>query len=555
MQYLFPFKGLLPVLCLAAALFVAQQSAFAGPPTPTPTETPTETPTATPTPTDTPTNTPTFTPSNTPTNTPTPTLTPTSTNTPLPTSTATAVPFYKGRALNFVMIIADDQRFDLMGNYMPNTQSRIFDRGIQFQRTYITTPECCPSRSSMYTGKYASSHGVSQNSVPLLQPTLFDELHEAGYYTGLVGKYLNSWNGEPRPEFSFWRGFPFGSASFNDPILYRNGKVIKARGYMLDVMRPDVSEFLQNAAATQQKFFLVYAPFSPHEPAIPAAQDKKLFSNIAPYRPPNYGVTKGKPAWVRHAGTLPREKVEFIDKLRINQLRSLQSLDRAVNDILNKLDQLNLTDSTVIMYISDNGLMWGEFGLESKSCSYEPAIHVPFAIRIPDASVAPRQEPRLVSNIDIAPTVRELANIQSGAKADGRSLVPLITGNGDSWRSELLVEGFRNTETRAPFRSIHTENHILIENGGDIDELYDLESDPYELNNLALSAPDLDIYKDLKVRIDALDATVQPRAVVDFQKASSSKASLGKWKLALRRCRLSRKKCNYDKVWRKVIGQ
>jgi arylsulfatase A-like enzyme len=442
-----------------------------------------------------------------------------------------------------------------MGPYMPITQREIFDRGIQFSRAYITTPECCPSRSSIYTGKYASGHGVLQNSYPLLQPTIFEELSQAGYFTGLLGKYLNSWNGSPRPEFDYWASFPFGSGFFDNPIIARLGGVSRERGYQLDILQRDAFFFLEKAAENKRKFALVYSSFAPHEPAIAAPQDRKLYKNIAPYRPPNYGVTAGKPSWVRSAGKLTKEKVQFIDQLRRKQLQTITSLDRSVGAILKKLDQLHLSDSTVIIYISDNGLLWGEFGLESKSCTYEPAIKVPFAIRFPPGLVAARTESRLVANIDIAPTIRELAKLDFDSTADGQSLTSLITDTEAPWRDELLLEGYRNTETRAPYRSLHTENHVLIENGGDIDELYNLSNDPYQLTNLALNSASVPEYKELKSRLDILSKKHPHKAEVTLQQQTYSQAAIGSWKLALRRCRISKKKglCNFNRVWKKLV--
>ena len=108
------------------------------------------------------------------------------------------------RRPNILLIISDDQRYDTV-NYMPRTKARIFDQGITFSKAYVTTPLCCPSRASILTGMYAHTHGIQINTVPLRQsiPTFPQQLHANGYYTGLVGKYLNSWDGSARPEFDF----------------------------------------------------------------------------------------------------------------------------------------------------------------------------------------------------------------------------------------------------------------------------------------------------------------------------------------------------------------
>lgn len=113
-----------------------------------------------------------------------------------------AMPRFNDQRPNFLIIITDDQRYDTM-EYMPNTRQFIFDQGVTFSSGYVTTPFCCPSRSSILTGLYAHNHNVHVNEDKLNLPTMIVDLHENGYYTGIVGKYLNSWKGEPRPEFDY----------------------------------------------------------------------------------------------------------------------------------------------------------------------------------------------------------------------------------------------------------------------------------------------------------------------------------------------------------------
>src|SRR3972149_4416896 len=120
---------------------------------------------------------------------------------------------------NFLVIIADDQRYDTLGSFMPRTQARIFNEGVQFTKGYVTTPLCCPSRASILTGMYAHRSGVRVNSDILRHRTFADRLHEEGYFTGVVGKYLNSWDGSARPEFDFWAAFAGGGSRYFNPRL------------------------------------------------------------------------------------------------------------------------------------------------------------------------------------------------------------------------------------------------------------------------------------------------------------------------------------------------
>jgi len=124
---------------------------------------------------------------------------------------------------NFLILVSDDQRAETMG-FMPRTEQRIFEEGIAFANAFATTPLCCPSRASLLTGMYAHRHGVRTNNISLTLPTVFDRLHDAGYFTGLVGKYLNSWDGTPRPEFDFWVSFPGAGAAYVNPSLNVGGQ-------------------------------------------------------------------------------------------------------------------------------------------------------------------------------------------------------------------------------------------------------------------------------------------------------------------------------------------
>lgn len=386
---------------------------------------------------------------------------------------------------NFLLIISDDQRFDSLHGFMPQTEERIFARGIEFERAYATTSACCPSRSSMYTGLYACRHMVRLNEDRLIFKTVFDDLKAAGYATAIAGKYLNSWPGRPRPEFDFWAVFPYGSMIYNRPIININGELKRRDGYITDLLRDQALEFIDRQNPGGSPFMLVFAPNAPHSPAVPAEQDSLLYRDMPLYRPPGWGqkAPADKPAWLKRR-KIDRPELARTDELRLRQYRTLASLDRAVGSLLDRLEARQLLSSTVVMFISDNGLMWGEFGLVSKGYAYEPSVRVPFAITYPGLIEQPRLESALVANIDIAPTIYELAGIQSGTSLDGMSLVPLLRGETSNWRTQLLIEGWVQNGGREPFTAVHTGRYKYIENRSSEPELYDLLSDPYELDNL-----------------------------------------------------------------------
>ncbi|MBI4483669.1 MAG: sulfatase-like hydrolase/transferase [Acidobacteria bacterium] len=192
-----------------------------------------------------------------------------------------------------------------------------------------------------------------------------------------------------------------------------------------------------------------------------------------------------KPAWLQAIRPFSRRQIESIDEFRRKQLQTLKPLDEAISDILTLLKEQGRLDQTLVVYISDNGLFWGENRIQQgKNRVYEPSIHVPFALRYPPLVWGPRVEPGLVANIDIAPTLYELSGIPIPPDVDGLSLVRLLAGTGE-WRDALVIESWPNP----PYEAIHTGRYVYVETQGDRPELYDLEVDPYQHQN-AVDHPD-----------------------------------------------------------------
>jgi N-acetylglucosamine-6-sulfatase len=383
---------------------------------------------------------------------------------------------------NFLIIITDDQRYDTM-TYMPNTQSLIFDQGVTFSHGYITTPFCCPSRASILTGMYAHNHYVHVNEDKLNFPTLVEDLHGNGYYTGLVGKYLNSWKGEARPEFDYWVSFFGGTIpNYYDPDLNINGKWEKKTGYITYLFKDYVIQFLDQATRQRKPFLLLFTPNAPHAPYTPLKEDKVLYTDLPPYRPPSYNEEdiSDKPASIANRPPLTEEDSVQIENIRRRQIQTLVSLDRSIGEIMKKLQESGELDNTVVIFISDNGKHWGEHRMDTKSTAYEESVRVPFGMRYPALIPTPRVEDKLVANIDIAPTLYDLSETPIPNSVDGLSLVDLLSG-GDQWRSHVLLEAWPD---RGHWTAIHTGQYIYIETDDDLSEFYDLEADPFELTSM-----------------------------------------------------------------------
>jgi arylsulfatase A-like enzyme len=404
---------------------------------------------------------------------------------------------------NFLIIISDDQRYDTM-DFMPHTKARIFDEGITFTSAFVTTPLCSPSRASIFTGMYAHKHGVLGNGNVLKKKTFAERLHENGYYTGLVGKYMNVSKGTPRPEFDYWLAHEDGVSRYFDPWLNTNGTWSIHPGYITHILRDSALAFIRRAEQQEKPFLLIFAPNAPHDPSNPAPGDESLYPNLPPHRPPSFDEAdvSDKPAWVQNRSPITTGELAQIDAFRLKQLQSLNALDKAIDSLLTTLAEQQKLDNTFVLYISDNGFFWGEHRLRGKNFVYEEAAHVPMALRYPALVKTPRLEEKLVANIDIAPTIYELAGIDLPPEMDGRSLVPLLNAT-DKWRNDLLIEGWPGP-LYTTYAAVRTEHTIYVENENERPEYYDLIADPYQLENLADNPANAAAVAALKTRLTQL---------------------------------------------------
>lgn len=494
--------------------------------TPTPAITPTLVPLATaPAPTATPVP-PTPTPTPAPVTAPIPALpprlrppaTPTLIPTPMPTPTV-ARPFIPTGRPNFLLIITDNQHPDTVQDFMPRTWARIFQEGVSFPHAFATTPACCPSRSSILTGMYAHNHGVKSNPDPLNKSTFVMRLHDAGYVTGQVGKYLNSWNGTPRPEFDYWVSFRGGGSVYTNPRLNVNGSERAHQGYITHILRDYAVRFLEERAQPTKPFALLFALTAPHdEPqgppgqvrfteAVPAPGDENLYPNLAPYRPPSYNErdVSDKPGWLQ-ALRLPPLRQADLDNRRRKQLQTLKSADEAINTLLDVLARQSRLDNTLVFFLSDNSILWGEHRITGGAAVYEESIRVDFALRYPPLVPSARVDPRMVANIDIAPTIYRLAGLPVPTEANGLSLVQILDGTGP-WRDDLLVEMWPDPDEgigAPPFAAVRTARYVYAETEGDRAELYDLERDPYQLENRATDTAYAALVAEMSQRLQRL---------------------------------------------------
>jgi len=393
---------------------------------------------------------------------------------------------------NIVFILTDDQRWDaLQSAGHPFVQTPNIDRigheGARFRNAFVTTPLCSPSRASFLTGLYVHSHqvvGNGNNNARSHELVTFPRLlHDAGYETAYFGKWHMGNDDSPRPGFDRWVSFK-GQGQYVDPVLNEDGAAAKVPGYITDLLTDRAVEFIRR---DHTKPFLVYlAHKAVHGPFTPAERHRALYESAAITRAPNAQDTlAGKPALRRPAdnpaGTGPGDAV-----IR-NQLRALVAVDEGVGRILKSLEETGRLDDTVVVFASDNGYFWGEHGLGDKRAAYEESIRIPLLVRYPKRVKAGKVLDAPVLNVDLAPTLLELAGAPPLARGHGRSFAALLGGGRAAWRTSFLAEYFAEPQfPRIPsWQAVRGERwkYIHYTELDGMDELYDLKADPGELQN------------------------------------------------------------------------
>lgn len=418
---------------------------------------------------------------------------------------------------NVVLIVTDDQRYDMLG-HMANVQADLVDQGLTFSNGFVSDSLCCPSRTSTLRGQYSHTTGVYDidgpyggwprvRSLNLESSTLATWLQADGYRTSLIGKYLNDYS-DPTfvpPGWDFWR-VSTGDSYFNYTVS-ENG-VPKRYGstpdqYKTAVLSNYADQFIRSTPASQP-LFLDLAPSSPHDPSTPEpkyATDPRC-DGMSETGSPAFDETdtKDKPLYVRHRPPLPDDKVLDYGTTRPQaQCRALLSVDDMVQTVMTAMNDAGRTNDTLFIYTSDNGLMNGDHRLPGKKAPYESSIRVPFIVRYDPMTTPGSLDPRMVVNVDIAPTITDLLglDITPGCPSpaysdtctgafDGRSFLPLLDGTPVDWRTSFLIEHYETASPGSvpPFCGVRTDTYKLVRYATGEEELYDLAADPYELQNL-----------------------------------------------------------------------
>ncbi len=397
-----------------------------------------------------------------------------------------------GARPNLVVFMTDDQRNADTLDVMPQTMRYFGAEGTVFPNGFAATPLCCPSRSTTFSGRYTHNHRNLNNQTTgnLDHSATFQSyLQAAGYQTGLVGKFLLDWNnGDPPPYFDYWAlmkgGYvdvPWGTDQGSLRSAYATHEVTRQALRMLD-------NFERN---DDEPFVLYIAPQAPHEPWEP--ESKYATADVGSWagNPSVFETDRSdKPSWVRSSNWTRDRSAPIHDSMR----RTLKSVDDTVASVMARLDELGEGSNTMSIYTSDNAYQWGEHGLRSKYHPYTNSINVPFMVRWPGRVPAGRVDRRLVSNVDITPSLLAAAGVTPQLKypLDG---FPFLDSSGlaSEKRAEAYLEYFKDEHRSIPdWSSIRTEEMQYIEyrDAGTLvfREYYDLVADPHQLVNLLKDA-------------------------------------------------------------------
>ncbi len=456
---------------------------------------------------------------------------------------------------DIIVILTDDQRFDAMG-FMghPFLETPHMDRlardGVHFQNAFVTTSLCSPSRASILTGLYAHNHRVVDNYNPLPVDLVYfpQYLQETGYRTAFVGKWHMGGNiDHPQPGFDHWVSFKGQGVYFPDGVERKvqgryvpqasnegfnvNGDRVPQQGYITDELTDYALEWLEdshrqrkksaagaNASAATHPSFLFLSHKAVHADFLPANRHAFRYEDKPVPAPETWmdreekgGEYADVPLWVRNQRN-SRHGVEFAYYTDLDMAQyyrryceTLLAVDESLGRILGWLEKNGRLENTLLLYLGDNGFLFGEHGLIDKRNAYEESIRIPLLAHWPKKIENGTVVPQVVANIDIGPTLLDAAGLEIPDHMDGQSFLPLALGESIPWRDGLLYEYYweRNYPQTPTMHAVRGDRYKYIRYHGiwDIDELYDILEDPSESRNLINSPDHQEIIQDLNQRL------------------------------------------------------
>jgi arylsulfatase A-like enzyme len=445
-----------------------------------------------------------------------------------------------------VLITTDDQTLQDM-RWMPRTRQLLGQHGVTFSHGISNHPLCCPARAELVTGQYAQNNGVRTNRgrhggfESLDEPgnTVATWLHDSGYRTALIGKYLNLYylDHGRQDGWDLWN--PLVGNTVYEPYDYEFfGDGTGSRGdgtlHVTDAVRDQTVDLIRTWAGEGQPFFAWASFVAPHgacteekpdcsAPPEPPARYKNTLPDVGlpSVRKPSFNEPnmRDKPAWMRQ---LPRQPKSALQSLFQARIESLAGVDEAVAQIVQTLEEEGELDNTYLLFTSDNGYLLGEHRFQEKTFAYQESLRVPFLLAGPGmpADVVRRQ---IVSTIDVAPTIAAIAGVRPDRKVDGLDMRPYARMNTRLGRTSLIQAGPRRKigSPNWTYRGVYTSRYTYVRwSKTGFLELYDRAKDPYELRNVASDPRYESVLVEARRRTAALVNCAGLRCSRDFDSAS-----------------------------------
>ena len=451
---------------------------------------------------------------------------------------------------NIVFIMSDDHAFQAVSAYGHNLNNtpnidRIGREGAIFNKGFVTNSICAPSRAVMLTGKHSFVNGKVDNVQPFNwdQPNFAKELQIAGYETALIGKI--HLKGEPQG-FNHWSVLP-GQGHYYNPKFIENGDTIKIEGHVTPITTNMTLDWLDNKRDKEKPFLLLYHQKAPHRNWMTEEKYLTLFDDKTFEPPANYfddyegmgtaakeqemqidghavwghdfkflvnPITGKKTNFNRELARLTEKQKEKwleaytpkndafreaklsgkeLGKWKFNRylkdyLRTIQSIDDGVGEVLNYLDENNLSENTIVIYTSDQGFYLGEHGWFDKRFMYEESLRTPILMRYPKEIKSGTEINQLIQNLDFAPTFLDYAGVEIPNDIQGESFRNIVNNNSSEWRDAIYYTYYEYPSVHMVKRhyGVRTDRYKLMHFYYDIDEweMYDLKKDPSEMNNI-----------------------------------------------------------------------
>ena len=428
------------------------------------------------------------------------------------------------KKMNIIFILADDHRFDAMGfmNKIKGLQTPAMDRmakeGAHMKNAFVSTALCSPSRASILTGQYAHTHTVVDNDAPLPPNLVFfpQYLQKDGYQTSFFGKWhMGNTDDQPQPGFDYWLSFR-GQGVYHNPVFNINGQQSPQPegSYITDKLTDYTIDWL-NKRDSKKPFFVYLSHKGVHAEFEPAKRHVGKYKDISIVSPPSMYLTATANSKTFGIVTSPQTKVNYadipqwvrnqrfswhgVDYMYHGQIvfddfyrryfETLQAVDESIDRVLNWVKENQLEKNTMVVYMGDNGFSFGEHGLIDKRHAYEESMRVPLLIWAPGMIKPSSVVEQVVMNVDLAPTFLDLAGVAKPPQIQGFSFVNLLKGTSAGWqRTKVFYEyyweaSFPQTPTTFAVRSDRYK-YIFYNGVWDINEVFDLQNDPYEMNNL-----------------------------------------------------------------------